>query len=117
MKWPWRRRTQQPVPLPEPEPAKPQNPESGGFTIQDHELERYAAATANVMATRDGINVFLSIIWDHRQDGHECLPYCVPARMTYFLDRMDGVETRIMLTVVLKDMVESYLRQEAAEGS
>lgn len=114
MKWPWRRKSTDPAPPPQPEP---QSEESGGFQIQDLDLEDYIVATQNVMATRDAINVFLSIIWDHRQDGHECLPYCVPSRMTYFLDRMDSVETRIMLTVVLKDMVESYLRQETAGGS
>lgn len=113
MKWPWKQRKGD---APTPQPA-PETQESGEFQLQDFDLEDYIVATQNVMATRDAISVFLSIIWDHRQDGHECLPYCVPTRMKYFLDVMDPVETRIMLTVVLKDMVETYMRQEAAGGS
>jgi hypothetical protein len=115
MKWPWSRRSEEPEPEPEPEPATEQP--SSLFRTQDLDLEEQIVATSNVMAVRDAINVFLVVIRDHREDGHDCPPYCVPTQLAYFLQVMDGNDLRMMLTVVLKDMVETYLRQmENLEG-
>ena len=70
-------------------------------------------ATNHVMAARDAANVYLSIVATHREDGHDCPPYCVPQQLAYFLDMMDAGDLRMMLTVILKDMVDNYLEQQA----
>lgn len=117
MKWPWRRRKIEPLsvaPVPEPEPEPPPQL-SPMFVAHDLDLEEHITATSNVMAIRDATNVFLAIVQDHRLDGHECLPYCVPAQLAYFLQVMDEDDLRNMLTVLLKDMVENYLRQQRVE--
>jgi hypothetical protein len=110
MKWPWsRRRSEEPEPEPESEPV-PSLTEGPSFP-RDLELEEQIIATSNVMAIRDAINVFLVIVREHREDGHDCLPYCVPNRLAYFLQVMDNDDLRMMLTVIIKDMVENYLQQ------
>lgn len=109
MKWPWnRRRNEDPEPEPEPDLVLEQ---STLFRSRDLDLEEQIIATSNVMAVRDAVNVFLVIIKDHCEDGHDCPPYCVPSQLAYFLQVMDENDLRMMLTVMLKDMVENYLRQ------
>lgn len=119
MKWPWSRRKTDPEPEPViPLPIVPESPATA-FQARGPEafgLEEHIVATANVMAVRDAVNVFLSIVNDHREDGHDCLPYCVPGQLAYFLGVMDVNDLRMMLTVVLKDMVDNYLQQEQAGG-
>jgi hypothetical protein len=87
------------------------------FRTRDLDLEEQIIATSNVMAVRDAINVFLVIVKDHREDGHDCPPYCVPGQLAYFLQVMDENDLRMMLTVLLKDMIENWLRQSEAEGA
>lgn len=111
MKWPWNRRRSEKQEEPEPEPVAEQ---PGLFRSHDLDLEEQIIATSNVMAVRDAINVFLVIIKDHREDEHDCPPYCVPAQLAYFLQVMDEGDLRMMLTVILKDMIENYLRQAEA---
>lgn len=82
-------------------------------SLNDWELEVKMTAASNVMAVRDGVNVLLTLLWEHRQDGHECLPYCVPRRFNHYLGALDANDLRMMLTVTLHDMVDSYMRQEA----
>lgn len=115
MKWPWRRKRPE-APPPPPQPA----PDDGGSAVgqaflpfQELDLEEQIVATSNVMAIRDAINMFLVIVREHREDGHDCPPYCVPNRLAFFLSVMDENDLRMMLTVVLKDMVENYLQQQA----
>jgi hypothetical protein len=110
MKWPWVRRQPEPQPGPEPVP-EPQSE----LRPREFDLEEHIVATANVMAVRDAVNVFLSIISDHREDGHDCLPYCVPGQLAYFLRVMDEGDLRMMLTIVLKDMVDNYLQQQQVD--
>lgn len=108
MKWPWSRGGRdQPAPEPEKEPQGEQMP----LQTDELDLEEQILATANVMAIRDAINVFLVIVRDHREDGHDCPPYCVPGRLAYFLQVMDDDDLRAMLIVLLKDTVDNYLRQ------
>lgn len=98
--WQWWKR--------DPEPPQEEEP----FRVADLGLEEQIRATANVMAIRDAVNMFLYIVKDHREDGHDCPPFCVPTQLAYFLQVMDNRELRMMLTVLLKDMIENYLRQE-----
>lgn len=111
MKWPWTRRQNE-----EPENVIPTPLDPDMFRGAELDLEEQIAATNNVMAIRDATSVFLYIIKEHREDDHDCPPYCVPGRMAYFLQNMDEDDLRGMLIVVLKDMVESYLRQMEAHG-
>ena len=106
MKWPWSRRRRHEV------GAEGLTEQPSLYQSRDLDLEEQIVATSNVMAIRDATNVFLAIIKDHREDNHDCPPYCVPTRLAYFLGVMDENDLRMMLTVALKDMVESYLRQE-----
>lgn len=113
MKWPWNRRRS------EPETIVPQEVVDDEVIFRAKEeldLEEQIVATANVMAVRDAVNVFLSVINDHREDGHDCPPYCVPGQLAYFLQVMNDNDLRMMLTVVLKDMVDNYLKQEAEDA-
>lgn len=99
--WPWTRRK-----------VEQQNEPVSVFRGDDLDLEEQIQATANVMAIREVINMFLAIVTNHREDGHDCPPFCVPTQLAYFLQVMDDNDLRMMLTVVLKDMVDNYLRQE-----
>lgn len=114
MKWPWTRR--QNKQQPEDAPPPPLDPDVFRDSDLDLDLEEQITATNNVMAIRDAISVFLFIIREHREDSHDCPPYCIPGQMAYFLQNMDEDDLRGMLVVVLKDMVESYLRQVEAHG-
>jgi hypothetical protein len=93
-----------------PEPEQP--PTDDGGWVANMSLDEQITATSNVMAVRDAINVFLVIIRDHREDGHDCPPYCVPSQLYNFLEAMDVSDFRMMLTVILKDMVDTYLTQQ-----
>lgn len=105
MKWPWKRRRN------EPEAVVSAQLDPSIFRTNELSLEEQIVATSNVMAVRDAVNIFLSVTRDHREDGHDCPPYCVPSRLAYFLGVMDDDDLRMMLTVLLKDMVENYLQQ------
>lgn len=108
MKFPWNRRRSDPVPE-----SQPKQPSSAGSSwIASMSLDEQIVATSNVMAVRDAVNVFLVIIRDHREDGHDCPPYCVPDRLHDFLAAMDLTDFKMMLTVILKDMVDTYLTQQ-----
>jgi hypothetical protein len=109
--WPWiRRRNKE-----QRQPVAPETPSF--FQSRGFDLEEQIVATSTVMAIRDAINVFLVVINTHREDGHDCPPYCVPTQLAYFLQVMDEKDLSMMLTVLLKDMVENYLRQmENLEG-
>jgi len=111
MKWPWKRRREDQPPAPVPVPPEDDGAEQPPFPMRELELEEQIVATSNVMAIRDAINVFLVIIREHREDGHDCPPYCVPNRLAYFLQVMDDNDLRMILTVILKDMIENYLQQ------
>jgi hypothetical protein len=106
VKWPWTRRRNR-----YPEEGAPEPVDPSVFQSADLDLEEQIVATNNVMAIRDATSVFLYIIREHREDGHDCPPYCIPGQMAYFLQNMDDDDLRGMLIVVLKDMVETYLRQ------
>lgn len=81
------------------------------LAVGDMNLDEQIVAASNVMEARDGVDMFLSIIWDHRQDGHECLPYCVPNQMSVYLSRLDEDDLRLLLAVLLKDTVDKYMRE------
>jgi hypothetical protein len=100
--WPWTRRKLE----------EQKEEEASVFRSHDLDLEEQFRATANVMTIREAINMFLAIVKDHREDGHDCPPFCVPTQLAYFLQVMDDNDLRMMLTVLLKDMVDNYLRQE-----
>jgi hypothetical protein len=76
--------------------------------------ERIMAAE-NVMACRDVVGMFLAIIAQHQEDGHECLPYCSPPQMFDYLRILDAQDMRMLLTIALKDMHENYLKIEPEE--
>lgn len=105
MKVPWRRKKVDSVPEPQPDKV-PAN-----WTVNDMTFDEQVVATFNVMAIRDAINVFLSLVRDHRDDDHDCPPYCVPQQLSDYLMALDDDDLRMILTVMLKDMVDMYLRQ------
>lgn len=102
MKFPWSRRRSKSVPA---------DPEYTGW-VKDMSLDDQIIATSNVMAVREALNMFLAIIQDHREDGHDCPPYCMPLQLFDFLEAMDSIDLKMMLTVILKDMVDTYLHQQ-----
>lgn len=115
MKWPWtRHRSKEPEGVAPEQPTPEQLAPEPFLQSQGFGLEEHVVAATNVMAIRDAINVFLFIVREHREDGHDCPPYCVPSQMDYFLQVMDEDDLRWMLVVLLKDMVEMYLRQMEA---
>ena len=72
--------------------------------------EEHIMAAENVMACRDLANMLLNIIDDHRDNGHECLPYCIPTELHEELEDLDHFELKMLVTVMLKDMYNVYLR-------
>jgi len=72
--------------------------------------EEHIMAAENVMACRDLANILLNVIDDHRGDGHDCLPYCIPAELHEELEDLDHFELKMLVTVMLKDMYAVYLR-------
>lgn len=112
--WPWKRATT-PAPQPQSAAEPPPVPVPVEFGLRDLTLDEQVIATSNVMAIRDAVSVFLAIVREHRSDGHDCPPYCVPSRLDYFLEMMDERDLRMTLTVMLKDMVESWLQQQAEQ--
>lgn len=79
--------------------------------IEEMTPEELIRAAENVMACREAINTLLNMIAVHRSDGHECLPYCMSTRLHEALLQLDEYQTRMLLTVVLKDVFDSYYRE------
>src|SRR5689334_19477290 len=57
--------------------------------------EEHIMAAENVMACRDLANMLLNIIDDHRDNGHECLPYCIPTELHEELEDLDHFELKM----------------------
>lgn len=73
-------------------------------------------AAENVMACRDAANYFTSIIHEHRKDGHECLPYCMPTELHEAIEALDMPELKAVFTIVLKDVYDAYYRAQMPGG-
>lgn len=80
--------------------------------MSDMTPEEHMVATENVMVCRDAVNFFMTIIHDHRSDGHECLPYCMSAELHEQLEVLDLFELRMILTVILKDLYSAYEQRQ-----
>lgn len=76
--------------------------------IDDMTSEELIRAAENVMACREAINALLNLVAEHRADGHECMPYCISSQLNHALLQLDEYQTRMVLTVLLKDVYEAY---------
>lgn len=85
-------------------------PEEALGNLSDMTLDEHMMAAQNVMTCREFLNLFMSIIHDHRQDGHECVAYCMPGQLYLALEDLELDEVKMVLTVALKDMYNVYLQ-------
>jgi hypothetical protein len=99
-----------------PAAAAPQ-PEEGLGKIADMTLDEHMLAAENVMTCRDFLNLFMNIIRDHREDGHDCLPYCMPEQLYLSIEDLELDDIKMILTVALKDMYNVYLQVIQREDS
>lgn len=74
--------------------------------------EEHMVAAENVMTCRDAFGLFMALIHEHRSDGHECLPYCIPAELHEQLEGLDIYELKMILTVVLKDLYNAHVYRQ-----
>lgn len=82
--------------------------EDNTANIDDMTPEELIRAAENVMACREAINTLLNLVAEHQADGHECLPYCISTRLNHALLQLDEYQTRMVLTVLLKDVYGAY---------
>lgn len=83
--------------------------------LADLTLDEQVIAADNVMTCRDVANLFMNIIAEHRGDGHECLPYCMPVDLHEQLELLEPDELKMILTVILKDMYDVYYRMQMGQ--
>ena len=76
--------------------------------ISEMSPEELIRAAENVMACREAINTLLNLVAEHQADGHECMPYCISTRLNNALLQLDAYQTRMVLTVLLKDVYGAY---------
>ena len=76
--------------------------------IDEMSPEELIRAAENVMACREAINTLLNLVAEHQSDGHECMPYCISSRLNHALLQLDEYQTRMVLTVLLKDVYQAY---------
>jgi hypothetical protein len=76
--------------------------------VSDLTFDELMIATKNVMACRDTADYFMSVIADHRADGHECPPFCMPLEMYTQLELLEPEEVKMLLVVILKDAYDAY---------
>lgn len=101
MKWFKKRKKAEDVPL--------TDEEMGIGLLGNLSMDEHVIATENVMACRDLLNVYIGYIHEHRQNGHECLPYCTPGALLEHLHSVTGEEAKLILIVALKDMYNVYV--------
>lgn len=76
------------------------------------DLIRLSNMSHNVMWCRENLELMLRYIAEHRCDGHECLPFCLPPGITTFLDGLEKGHIMMLLVVLMKDLEVSYAFEE-----
>lgn len=75
-------------------------------------LDRLTIMSSNVMWCRDTLNSMLDYVEEHRSDGHECPPFCVPVGISVFLNDMPKGHLIMLLIVLMKDLDVAYVPEE-----
>lgn len=96
---------------------KPNNEVPEGMAaLIEMTLDEQMIAAENVMISRDFLNLFMRIIYEHRLDGHECVAYCMPQELHDNLEMLEANDMRMILTVALKDMFGVYVQFQQEES-
>jgi hypothetical protein len=78
------------------------------------DLRQLTNMSNNVMWSRENLDAMLAYIGEHRSDGHECPPFCLPQGIAIFLDSLDKGSILMLLVVLMKDLEVSYSSGEPA---
>jgi len=84
------------------------------LNLDSLDLDLLVNMSNNVMWCRENLDAMLVYIAEHRSNGHECLPFCLPRGITDFLDRLDKGHVMMLLVVLMKDLEVSYVPEEPA---
>jgi hypothetical protein len=80
-----------------------------GPDLSNVDFEDVGYMVQNVMWARENLNSMLDFIEDHRSDGHDCPPYCVPTAISKFLTQLTREHLFILLVVLMKDLEVSFV--------
>lgn len=75
-------------------------------------LDRLIKMSNNVMWCRENLEAMLDYIEQHRSDGHECPPFCLPSGIVVFLDKLEKGHLFMLLVVLMKDLEVAYVTPE-----
>ncbi len=76
------------------------------------ELTHLINMTNNVMWCRENLDAMLNYVGEHRADGHDCPPFCLPRGIAAFLNRLNKNDVIMLLLVLMKDLDASYVFEE-----
>ena len=82
------------------------------FDLDSLEFDRLARMSSNVMWCRENLDAMLEYIDQHRSDGHECPPFCLPPGITTFLGKVNKDHLFMLLVVLMKDLEVSFVVPE-----
>jgi hypothetical protein len=82
------------------------------LNLESLDLDLLVNMSNNVMWSRENLDAMLTYIAEHRSNGHECLPFCLPRGIADFLNKLDKGHVMMLLVVLMKDLEVSYVFEE-----
>lgn len=82
--------------------------------LESLDFEALETMANNVMWCRQNIDSMVEYIHAHRQDDHDCPPFCFPAGLGLYLNELPRGHLMMMLLVLLKDLRVRYVPEEPA---
>ena len=105
MKWPRRKKKKAGA------PGSPQSDEIP-LDLESTDFKTLEYMVNNVMWCRQNLESMMDYIHLHRQDGHECPPFCFPAGVGLYLNELPRGHLMMLLLVLMKDLEMSYVFEE-----
>lgn len=102
MNWPKRKKKEEPAPGSVVEGLEI------ALDLDSLDLIQLSNISQNVMWCRENLDLMLGYIAEHRFDGHECLPFCLPSGIPAFLDKLEKGHIMMLLVVLMKDVDVTY---------
>jgi hypothetical protein len=82
------------------------------LNLESLDLDLLVNMSNNVMWCRENLDAMLAYIAEHRSNGHECPPFCLPRGIADFLNKLDKGHVMMLLVVLMKDLEVSYAFEE-----
>jgi len=93
----------------EPVPGSTDSDVEIPLNLESLDLTHFINMTNNVMWCRENLDAILEYVGEHRADGHDCPPFCLPPGIVVFLNKLDKGHLIMLLVVLMKDLEVSYI--------